>query len=77
MFSKFNEVLAWFVSRSEREDGQALAEYGLLLALIAVVCILALTAPWVWPSQARSAASQALCRSTPSWLRALRLTMSS
>jgi pilus assembly protein Flp/PilA len=26
------------------EDGQALAEYGLLLALIAVVCIVALTA---------------------------------
>ena len=32
------------VSRYQREDGQALAEYGLLLALIAVVCILALTA---------------------------------
>jgi pilus assembly protein Flp/PilA len=44
MFSKINEVLAGFVSRFEREDGQALAEYGLLLALIAVVCILALTA---------------------------------
>lgn len=26
------------------EDGQALAEYGLLLALIAVVCVLAVTA---------------------------------
>jgi pilus assembly protein Flp/PilA len=44
MFSKINEVLAGFVARFEREDGQALAEYGLLLALIAVVCILALTA---------------------------------
>ena len=44
MFSKINEVLVGFVSRFEREDGQALAEYGLLLALIAVVCILALTA---------------------------------
>jgi pilus assembly protein Flp/PilA len=44
MFSKINEALAGFVSRFEREDGQALAEYGLLLALIAVVCILALTA---------------------------------
>ncbi|TMF99228.1 MAG: Flp family type IVb pilin, partial [Chloroflexi bacterium] len=30
--------------RFQRQDGQALAEYGLLLALIAVVCILALTA---------------------------------
>ena len=44
MLSKINEALVWFVSRIEREDGQALAEYGLLLALIAVVCIAALTA---------------------------------
>ena len=44
MFSKMNEALVGFMSRFEREDGQALAEYGLLLALIAVVCILALTA---------------------------------
>jgi pilus assembly protein Flp/PilA len=32
------------VSRFDREDGQALAEYGLLLALIVVVCVLAVTA---------------------------------
>ena len=44
MFSKINEAVLTIVSRFEREDGQALAEYGLLLALIAVVCILALTA---------------------------------
>ncbi len=44
MFSKINEALVSFVTRFEREDGQALAEYGLLLALIAVVCIAALTA---------------------------------
>ena len=44
MLSKINEVVESFVSGLEREDGQALAEYGLLLALIAVVCILALTA---------------------------------
>ena len=44
MFSKINEALTAFVARFDREDGQALAEYGLLLALIAVVCILALTA---------------------------------
>jgi len=31
-------LYAWF----EREKGQALAEYGLILALIAVVCIAAL-----------------------------------
>ena len=42
MLSKMNEALTWFVTRFEREDGQALAEYGLLLALIAVVCIAAL-----------------------------------
>jgi pilus assembly protein Flp/PilA len=44
MLSKFNEALVAFMSRFEREDGQALAEYGLLLALIAFACILALTA---------------------------------
>lgn len=44
MLSKINEALVWFVSRFEREEGQALAEYGLLLALIAVVCLAALTA---------------------------------
>jgi len=44
MLSKINEALVWFVGRFEREEGQALAEYGLLLALIAVVCVAALTA---------------------------------
>ena len=43
MLSKINEALVAFVARFDREDGQALAEYGLLLALIAVVCIAALT----------------------------------
>ncbi len=43
MFSKINEALLSIVTRLGREDGQALAEYGLLLALIAVVCIGALT----------------------------------
>ena len=40
----FNDAIRVIMARFEREDGQALAEYGLLLALIAVVCILALTA---------------------------------
>jgi len=44
MFSKINEALLSIVARLGREDGQALAEYGLLLALIAIVCVLALTA---------------------------------
>jgi len=43
MFSKMNEALMALFARFDREDGQALAEYGLLLALIAVVCIGALT----------------------------------
>ena len=44
MFSKMKEALLSVIVRFQRQDGQALAEYGLLLALIAVVCILALTA---------------------------------
>lgn len=33
-----------FVTVAENEEGQSLAEYGLILALIAVVCIAAVTA---------------------------------
>ena len=44
MLSKMNEALLALMMRFQRQDGQALAEYGLLLALIAVVCIVALTA---------------------------------
>src|SRR2546428_837382 len=44
MFSKMNEALLSVIVRFQRQDGQALAEYGLLLDLIAVVCILALNA---------------------------------
>ncbi len=44
MLSKINEVLLRFVARFEREEGQALAEYGLILALIAVIAIATLTA---------------------------------
>ncbi len=43
MLSRINEALLRFVARFQSEDGQALAEYGLILALIAVVCIAALT----------------------------------
>ena len=42
MLSTMTVALLRFVSRFERDDGQALAEYGLILALIAVVCIAAL-----------------------------------
>ncbi len=44
MLSKITVALQGFVTRIEREGGQALAEYGLILALIAVVAIAALTA---------------------------------
>lgn len=43
MISKFNEALLSLWARFTDEDGQALAEYGLILGLIAVVCIIALT----------------------------------
>ena len=43
MLSKINEALLRFVARFEQAKGQALAEYGLILALIAVVCIAVLT----------------------------------
>ena len=41
---KISEAITGFASRLEHEEGQALAEYGLLLALIVVVCVLAVTA---------------------------------
>jgi pilus assembly protein Flp/PilA len=39
-----SEFVMGLVARFRSEAGQALAEYGLILALIAVVCILTLTA---------------------------------
>jgi pilus assembly protein Flp/PilA len=44
MLSKINDFVLRLVARFESEKGQALAEYGLILALIAVVCLAALTA---------------------------------
>lgn len=37
-------VLNMIIERLNREDGQALAEYALVLAFIAIVCVLAVTA---------------------------------
>ncbi len=42
MLSNITAALLRFVTRFEREEGQALAEYGLILALIAVAAIIAL-----------------------------------
>ena len=39
-----NWTLKKYVALKHREEGQGLAEYGLILALIAVACIVALTA---------------------------------
>jgi Flp pilus assembly pilin Flp len=44
MLAHIGSVVIKLVSGWQREDGQALAEYGLILALIAVAAILALTA---------------------------------
>ncbi len=42
MLSNISTALLRFVARFGREEGQALAEYGLILALIAVAAIVAL-----------------------------------
>jgi pilus assembly protein Flp/PilA len=44
MLSTINEAITRLFSRMRDESGQALAEYGLIVALIAVVCIALLTA---------------------------------
>ena len=43
MITKLNDIILGLLARVRSEDGQAMAEYGLVLALIAVVCIGALT----------------------------------
>ena len=44
MLTNVNQVVTAASARLRSETGQAMAEYGLVLALIAVVCIAALTA---------------------------------
>ena len=43
MFTKFNEAIMRLFARAKDEEGQALAEYGLILGLIAIVAIAGLT----------------------------------
>jgi pilus assembly protein Flp/PilA len=43
MLTTFEFVAAWIKARTESERGASLVEYALLLALIAVVCIIAIT----------------------------------
>jgi len=44
MLGKIDQLVMAFVARLRSEGGQALAEYGLILALVATVSILAATA---------------------------------
>jgi pilus assembly protein Flp/PilA len=44
MLTTFEFVSAWLRSKTDTERGASLVEYALLLALIAVVCIVAITA---------------------------------
>lgn len=44
MFAHIASVLMGLACRCDRDEGQTLAEYGLILALIVVVSILGLTA---------------------------------
>ena len=43
MFSRINEMVLKLFALYKDEEGQALAEYGLILGLVAVVAIAALT----------------------------------
>ena len=43
MFQTIRVMQAWMASRTESEDGATMVEYGLLLALIAVVVAVAAT----------------------------------
>jgi pilus assembly protein Flp/PilA len=43
MLALWTRVETWMRSLGEQEEGQGLAEYGLILALVAVVAIVALT----------------------------------
>ena len=61
MFETMQIYLLQLVNRFRRnEDGAALAEYGLLVALIAVVCVVAVTALGTQISTAFSTIASAL-----------------
>jgi pilus assembly protein Flp/PilA len=42
MKKQFVALQVWLANRSKKQKGQSLAEYGLILALVAVFCIAAL-----------------------------------
>ncbi len=43
-YAKLGHYLVWVLPQAKREDGQALGEYALILAFIAMAAVLALTA---------------------------------
>ena len=43
MTSTLVRAMAWVNARRQEEKGQGLTEYGLILALIAILCVAALT----------------------------------
>ena len=44
MLTSYHFIAAWLQAKAKTERGASLVEYALLLALIAVVCIVAITA---------------------------------
>ena len=44
MFAFATVALEWAKTNLKKEEGQAMAEYGIILAVVAVVCVVAFTA---------------------------------
>ncbi|HEV7133346.1 MAG TPA: hypothetical protein VGN27_06420 [Gaiellaceae bacterium] len=44
MFAFASVALEWVKTNLKKDEGQAMAEYGIILAVVAVVCVVAFTA---------------------------------
>jgi pilus assembly protein Flp/PilA len=44
MFAFASVAIEWVKTNLKNEEGQAMAEYGIILAVVAVVCVVAFTA---------------------------------
>lgn len=60
MFFENNKTIIWILARLQSHDGQALAEYGLVVAFIAMVCIAALTVLGLWAATSLDSFTSAL-----------------